>query len=492
MLLLAALLSSPARALPGRCGTRVGALGSPTFGRPHETIKSTLPGADTSDAIPPPGGLGERDAYDVTNSLSSAHFVVRWGTSGGVDEDDAQEILDVMEYAWDIEVDQMDHPQPYGTDRMRLNVYVVGTGEGPDDNDWSAAYYTLDGDGWPMIAVDRDLLYDHAFMASTCAHELYHALQHASGSYGTSSSVSWYWEATATWVETEVYPDETDGVFALFAFAVMPYLAVNFSSAQTSVEQYYPYGAFIFARYLSEKIGGWEIIRDSWTDPGSRSDPLDALDDALAGWGLELGPVIADMYAHNATWDYEHGEEYLELIEDYLGWVSDDRLADTFGSPGTGGFVRVDLEVLPERYGANMIRLDGAAGGTITADVSGDAEGSSGSTATWHGRLVLDRGDTITYTPIPFDGTRGVISVEAPDDVEAAYLVVMPESSRYDGSETFDYEYNLLHEPPAPLIEELGDFSGVDLGCSATPESPHRPALAGAVLLALGLARRRQ
>ena len=94
-------------------------------------------GSSRVDVRPPSQGSSEeqgqeRDAFDAPNSHASEHFVLRWGTSQPVPEEQVEVMLASLETAWQVEVVEMAHPTPQGADSYRFNVYVANTGvEGP-------------------------------------------------------------------------------------------------------------------------------------------------------------------------------------------------------------------------------------------------------------------------------------------------------------------------------------------------------------------------
>lgn len=84
-------------------------------------------------------------------------------------------------------------------------------------------------------------------MRVTAAHEFFHAVQNA---YNADAD-SWWKEASATWNEDEIYNNVNDYV---------RYLDKVFSSPEKSLEQT-SYGGVVFAKYLSEHLGGYNLIK---------------------------------------------------------------------------------------------------------------------------------------------------------------------------------------------------------------------------------------
>ena len=112
--------------------------------------------------------------------------------------------------------------------------------------------------------------------------------------------------------------------------------------------------------------------------------------------GADLDEVFADFAAHNAVWDYQHGdqmENWLDYMHDASGFGDQDRrIADTVSSQGTSDqWQTPPQETLPQRYGYNVIEMASPKDGTMVVRFEGDALGSDGSEATWHIRVVREK-----------------------------------------------------------------------------------------------------
>jgi len=327
-----------------------------------------IPPAVLPDPGPPSPDKDLRDMYGVSNSLESDNFVARWGDSGGISEDNVETMLGDFEVAWSVQIDDMDHPVPHGADLYKVNVYIGNTGEGPTISGGVAGYATDDSAGYPMVVMSP------------------HFVQRGTGAFTSNSDVDelsnvrWYWEATAEWIEAEVYADEPEHAHELAGFAILRHLALNFYQYPEwagDLQELHHYGAFIFPRYLTEHVGDWRLIRDSWVEPTSE-DPLESLEDALADLGYELDHEIALFAAHNATWDYEHGD-----------WSA----------------------------------------------------GSKGMDADWRVAVVVSVGDTREYTVL--EGASIEHEIGDVSDATSVHVAVVPSASGRLNGETFDYTFRL-------------------------------------------------
>lgn len=445
------------------------------------------------------GAKTERDAWgSYPNSLASDNFIAKWGSSGGVTDDEVTALLDAFEAAWAVEIEAMAHPGPAGSDTTLFNVYIGDTGDGAPSGYGAGGYYWTDDEGWPMVVVARDSLYDTGYADVVAAHEFYHAVQGSLGTFPYSGSSAWYWEATADWAAGEVFPDNPDYAVFLFGYAFLPHLPLDYFDYPDSgaLQEYHQYGAFIFPRYLTEQVADWTLVRDSWVEPGE-ADPLDALDAGLVARGSSIAAVFPAYAAHNATWDYEDGETYEEMLAAYEIWYAsgDHRIAAEVGPEGTGGEVEAVEELLPQRYGYNVIRLMAPDEGPLVAAFAGDLAGSEGSDARFGVTVVVASGDGVAYTPVPLADNTGEVTVDVPADASALYLVVAAWSDALANGETFDYRYRL---EPGDSVVPPDDTSTPDDtgqpyveddpkvgGCCATASAGGAPPVGLAALLFL-------
>lgn len=424
---------------------------------------------------PPPGaGKAEREALSgVASSLASENFVLKWGSSLSVSASDAQAILAAFETSFEVEVGDMAHPQPEGMDDYKFNVYVADSGLRWGSSELgsygAAGYYTTDPDGWPLIALAPSTVDDPDYGRSTVAHEFYHAVQHATGSYGYVGDAAWFWEATASWAEAEVYTDDQYYPVFLFGFAFLPHYPVNFFDYYDTgaFTEYYQYGAFIFPRFLSEKVADWELIRDAWVDPGSfDDDPLGRIDELLkADWDASLADVFPPFAEANVTWDYQDGELYawyLDYYSDYYGAYDESVTAEISGT-GTDGWESVAADRLPYRYGTNYVWLERPQQEVALVRFQGAAEGSGGSAATWAVSVGVKGSGGVSFQSMSLadsgDGPAGEVTVEGLLSSQDVVLVVSAWSDARLSGEQFSYSY---------AVELSGEESGGGDGGVAT------------------------
>ncbi|MFT5686462.1 MAG: hypothetical protein ACI8RZ_007418 [Myxococcota bacterium] len=416
---------------------------------------------------PPPGSSkAERDLYSLPNATTSANFAVRWGSSGSVSPADIDRVVGALELSWSEEIEALSMPAPYGTDDWLFNVYIGDSGDGAPSASGVYGYYTVDGDGWPMIVLSLDALAVSAETLTTIPHEFFHALQDAAGTYAYTGDSAWYWEATATWMESVVYPDDLSYAVFLFGFAYLPHYPLTFFDYYDTgaFQELYQYGAFIFPRYIAEQVASPQTIIDTWTDPRGHDEPLGALSERI-----DLEETIGHFAAHNAIWDYEDGATYADYLDYYADFPeygdNDYRIAVTIESGGTDGWALPPAETLPGRYGTNVLDVPTVGLETPWVSLAGDAIGSEGSAASWWLTVIETDGPVYHHLMV----TEAVSSFQLSLGTGPVKIVVTAMADDAVEGETFEYRYALGDEPELTLDEvdtgDTGDGESEGCGC---------------------------
>jgi len=450
---------------------------------------------------PPPGEKLVRDFYNTPNHDTSTNFAVHWGHSGSVSNNDIDDLLVSFELAWSDQLDRMGHTAPGGTDTHRFNVYIGDTGNGAPPGFGSGGYYSPDDEGWPMIVVSANTLSDSTFADHTAVHEFYHAVQGATDRYRYDGISAWYWESTAEWAAIQADPfNPVNGPF-LYGYALLPAEPVNFFRyPDGTLEGYYQYGSFIFPLYLSNELG-WEIIRDTWEDPGNNGDPFEVMRGLIADGGGDIDEMWLDHIARNTVWDYDAGATYEANVEAYSNFFTEDPILEKWTGPGTTELVEVKGPA-PKRYGSNAIRLRNPDSGTLTVRVEGEKKGTEQSPSRFGARVVQHwKNGDVAYHAVPFEGKTGELVLEGVGDERDIWLVVgawTPDATMFWEDEKFRYAYSISVGEPEPTtetdtdtepqLESEGEEPAVGCGCQSRPGGPVGPLL---LLLMAGIARRR-
>jgi hypothetical protein len=449
-------------------------------------------------ALPPPPGAGAlRDAYNVPNVVTSENFALRWGNTTYVDPAQVDVTLDALEDAWRVQIDEMQHSRPYGTEQYLFNVYIGDTGNGAPPGYGAAGYYTTDRDGWPMIVIARDSLEDSDWTRITASHEFYHAVQGATEryNYDPNGPSAWFWEATATWASQVVYPENGFHAVFLYGYAFLPHRRVNFFDYPDTgvLQEYFQYGAFLFAVSVSETTGSPQAIRDVWEDPGTNPDPLEVLRAGLLAEGFDLNEVWTEHVARNALMDYPNQDTYRAVLGSASGWPESENVVvgALSGATGSDGWRSPPAGLRPERYGSNRWTISPVNPGEYRIRVQGEPTGTYSSPSSFSATLIVeDWGEDPQYIPIPFDGVSGELRFEATGAEDRLHLVVGAWTPALNGAwnvEVFPYQVavdKVESEPePVPAPEERRAC-----GCEAGSQASAVPWALWAVVL---MARRR-
>lgn len=462
-----ALASAPT---PWRCGTvraEVVGLFDPGAARLHLTAV---------EEPPDPWGTWPHE-------LGSEHFLVRWGDDGApVTPGDAQAVLDTLERARALFVDELLHTEPVPGDGGRFRVYLGDSWtEGPPGYG-NAGYFWSDPNGQPILVLADWVVRDEDGLNATATHELYHAVQSATGSYAYEGISAWYWEATATWIPTLLYPVGDYQLSFLHAYAFNPHLPVDhFRYAESgALEELYQYGAFVFPLHLAEWFGA-ALIRDSWELPDPNGDPLTALHTHLTAKGFSLPEQWLAHGARNVTWDYPDSARYHEFVDAWSAALGPEVDHQLVGEVPAGGALdlRPPRSLRPGRFGLNVWGLTGD-GAELQVQVTGDARGSLDSPARWGARLVRNNGAAVW--PVPFDGTVGRLYVPPLAAGERAWLVfgAWSDDRPADPSafEQFDYRLDVVPVPSTLRFPtSFGDPGEPSRACGCTQARPPAGAL---------------
>lgn len=179
-----------------------------------------------------------------------------------------------------------------------------------------AAYLVLDNDYAEYDDANRALL-------ATAAHEFHHVVQ-----FGYDfSDMNWYYEATASWMETVTYPD--DELATIYVEDVYTYPEACFGGdGDADPSGSGIYGTWLFFEFMTRNLGEesvillWEniAIEDDWT-------PLEL---TLENYDEDLADFVAQYHINNLVRDYRFVDSFdgrtvwLEgIIDDEDDWEPD-------------------------------------------------------------------------------------------------------------------------------------------------------------------------
>lgn len=423
--------------------------------------------------VPPPAGDPTTTCFgdQGDNSLIGAHFEVQWDT-GTVSQSTAQGFLDDLEVAWTAEVEEQGWKDFAGADDYLMLVYI-------EDRNTGGAYTTISNCGgmyMAYIVAGKDAVSYGTWTDEMAAHEFNHALQF---NYSYAPEF-WWWEATATYVQSLVR-DSTNWADYLYGYSDAPYIALGASSQSDQDVFWHMYGLSIFAHYLADHQGGQETVRTTWENSeGSRGQYTTGGQDMVEALGLDWLTTYTDFITKNVAMEYDQHRLFpsIDLVDH----------TSSFPASGAG-----DGKSRPQGYGQNYIRFDGGAGpGDLEVTFHGDAD------VDWV--LVLAESDgSAVLTSVSLIVEGGEASFTFPDYADRdVYFVVSPlieSEDKYD----YSWEAELVSAGGDTGVGDTGDGGqhvqdgeGVEVtgcGCATSSGAPTGALILG--LLALAGTRRR-
>jgi len=210
------------------------------------------------------------------------------GNSNGI-PDWVENVADVFEAVYSREVSQMGYRQP---PNIPYDVYLQQLADRSEFGFTQSDLLTGQS-ATSYIVIDNDFsesIY-HPYNGATglritAAHEFHHAIQYGYNYYFDI----WYAEATATWIEDEVY----DSVNQLYDY-LFPYYRQTGLQLDTvvSITTGGGYGRWSFNRFLAESFHPTAIVKDTWEALVTKS-PVNGAD-------IPMLPVIDEVLVTNGS-----------------------------------------------------------------------------------------------------------------------------------------------------------------------------------------------
>ena len=270
----------------------------------------------------------------------------------------AAEVVASLEAAWRVETDALRFSAPLGDDGDcgpdgRFDVFLW---QG-QQSAWVEAISDEPATAWDdwrtFMVTDPWGPYGGAALHPTLAHELNHACQAADDWW----DVAFIYEATATFVEAVVHPEDVSWSYVLHDFQGRPEWSID---RDDGYETWFMYGAALYLHYLRAEhfAGDAGFVGDLWaamrSPPGDNEpDFADALDAVLPDGSF------VDTVAPFARWRWAPPPP-LDVAAVALS-------ADV---PAKQSMVVIDPG--PMLLGSAYVRITGAPGATLDAAVDGD------------------------------------------------------------------------------------------------------------------------
>ena len=191
-----------------------------------------------------------------------------------------------LEYSYGAEIANMNFPQPpKESGESRYIIYMLDT----LDSEYAYGFAVPMSETFPSAA---EIMLDHDFhgktddMKVTCAHEFFHAVQ-----FGTPmilNASDWLWEATAVWMEDEVYSNINEYIdeYLNGDYGWFDYPEYSLDNADKN------YGGAIFFKYFSEALGLTDAVKKILEYCQSETIGISAVKKYLQIKGLNLQDVF--------------------------------------------------------------------------------------------------------------------------------------------------------------------------------------------------------
>lgn len=407
-------------------------------------------------------------------TTSTDHFLIHYTFSGdnAVSTDDAdhngtpdyvESLAAALEFSWQREVVDMGWAAPPGDGGLggddRLDVYLendmvddiagytesgsglVGDNPNTPETETEAAfsYLSIDND-FAEVDPQQDGETPEEVMKATVAHEFNHVLQ---AGYDSADPQTWLYEATAVWMEGQVYPDITDRQYYL------PDLLDHPERCLAARKMWY--GSWLYMEYVAEQYGP-DVVRSIW-EHSRGVDGYQAIDDALTPFGTSLLATSRDFAVANLLRAYTDGGDFPTIHQG--GQINDQ-----------GTFAPKELV---QSLGANYIRL----GGKDAVSIS--FAGKQGLSA----RVVGIRGDQADV----FEFVDGKVEIDL-GQYKDAYVVVhgdeLATTERRCGASDYALTVGPAEGSPsaAAATWPAANFAPLSSSGSSTsqgPSNPHQP-----------------
>ncbi len=454
----------------------------PIHGRPKTQTRPALSG---------PGLTHPTEHFVIHYTLDGEDAVTANDENGDGLPDFVEAVAEAMEHSWQHEVETLHWLPPLpdegeGGD-ARLDVYLEDQNDTFGAGDLFGYTDTFGGfvgdnpttptrekrTAYGFVSLDNDYdpdqfgLYDLDpldAMRTTAAHEFNHTLQSA---YDDEDVHSWLYEATATWMEDEVYPEIGDARSYLADYMDAPDLCPL--SVGRDDQDVRWYGGWILLRYLSEQHGGPDTIRRLWENMAQK-EGLIALINTVTGQKTTLAKLLTNFSVANLTksecpanapYCYQDGSNYLRPYVEGSVHLDPDEIT-TF-SPKDG----------VQQFAADYIRLK--SDGPLRLRFQGSPTGE------WQLRLVGLTGEKAkviawtaasptTIDPSPYEKLYLVVVNTAPVETEEDCRYFNYTLSLAAGAATGLPSAPTLPKDPGPYIPPV--YQG---GGSVIVEPPHAP-----------------
>ncbi len=361
--------------------------------------------------------------FNLTNTFASDNFVIIWGDDEynqnfgtGIPQDDndsngvpdfVEKLSSYFETTWSKEIDEMGLKTPKKASDKLIDVYIANTAGSVKPNKLQLdssffAYTNTYSNNMPYIVINNVMPdtdnddpdgNETGSQKVTAAHEFSHAVQFA---YDRNESV-WWQEASAVWMEDEVFDDVNDYVFTYLVTDTLP---VNQYSPWTAIPEvhltktdgYHEYGAVVFAKYLSENYTASSMFKDVWVLCKKKS-ATSALNKYLKNNGSSLKSGFIDFAVKNVDLaaNYEEGSRWQTVSKiKTISFTEAGTIKKEIKSSSS-------LPHAPAYLGSNYVEITGTVTGTLKVTFNGEKK-YKGKKVKWKVKAVKSTGSGTSET----------------------------------------------------------------------------------------------
>lgn len=322
---------------------------------------------------------GEHFRIHYTTDDRDGDAVPQEDNNGNSIPDYVEKMAEFLEYAWEEEMGILGYDAPpsdgaEGGDCL-LDVYLAdiasSSGYGitmvDEGMPTSTVYIILDNDFLPLckgnssgICFPSDLNPDgpqEGAMKVAAAHELFHTIQ-----FQISDDIDqygWLMEASATWMEDQVFPEVKDYVNYIGDWFDNPHVSIN------TFNGIFEYGTAVWLKHITEKYGS-AFIYDVWDRIRNKESAIDAIEAELLERGDILSRELKELRVANITFTHNDG-----LI--YRTWEGDPASVP-LNSITFNKTIEGNINPLASRYYTLSSKTDT---GTISIEFTGDSDMSA-------------------------------------------------------------------------------------------------------------------
>ena len=399
------------------------------------------------------------------HSEESEYFSIRYNLSSDVSHAKIDDLSEHFAESLDIEHNQMGFYLPNGLLNYQMLVMIEQL---PSESTGGFTSYAPCGLSGYMafVVINSQWFDDNERLKSVAAHEFFHGIQieyAAQEMWSNQESHNRWWiEASAVYMETEVYPT----LYNSQASQAFRWLMEPHRSLETHDNSGYQYGTYLLAASIREGLDDSLWFNELWDQIFGRSgyDLTEEFDELFADYDSSFEEQWGRFIEVAATgeWDFNSYLPGVGELEE-LGWgnLGNSTIAehDEDDYPVSESINSSSGLDRPEYLGVNYVYfsgegLDDDLGLIIRFDGTGE---KSGTELTWEVRLVAERNgnsklthDMILEMEREDDGTLErwtgqVLLNDFGEDFDGVYLIASPTADFGSGGVTWGYEAEITH-----------------------------------------------